>query len=118
MSFTPDEPKPRQPERVDDDFDFSDVTHRSDQPTMPMPPTHLVRAILVTVCCCLPFGVPAIVYAAGVESKYRGGDFRGAARSSRNAELWIWIAVVIGLCFHFIRLTIEYFIDVKRFNRW
>ena len=30
------------------------------------PSTYLVRAILVTVFCCLPFGIVAIVYAAQV----------------------------------------------------
>src|SRR5438093_12052328 len=29
-------------------------------------PNYLIQAILVTLCCCLPFGIPAIVYAAQV----------------------------------------------------
>ena len=39
-------------------------------------PNYLVQAILVTLCCCLPFGIVAIVYAAQVNSKLDRGSSR------------------------------------------
>lgn len=42
-----------------------------------MIPNHLVEAILVTLCCCVPFGIPAIVYGAQVRPKVAAGTFRG-----------------------------------------
>ncbi|OQA31530.1 MAG: Interferon-induced transmembrane protein [Betaproteobacteria bacterium ADurb.Bin341] len=56
-------------------------------------PNYLVQAILVTICCCLPFGIPAIVYASQVNSKLAAGDIAGANSSSKSAKMWCWIAL-------------------------
>jgi hypothetical protein len=60
-------------------------------------PNYLVQSILVTVLCCLPFGIPAIVYAAQVNSKAQGGDLLGAAEASRKAKMWAWVSFGVGL---------------------
>ncbi len=57
-------------------------------------PTYLVQAILVTIFCCMPFGIVAIVYAAQVESKQSAGDYDGALRSSDTARRWCWYAAL------------------------
>jgi hypothetical protein len=61
------------------------------------PPSYLVFAILATVLCCLPAGIPAIVYAAQVNSKLQLGDLAGAQVASNNAKLWCWISFGLGL---------------------
>src|SRR5213083_1262163 len=74
-------------------------------------PNYLVFAILATVLCCLPAGIPAIVYAAQVNGKLQAGDIAGAQMASKNAKLWclisagIWIAV-IGFYMLFIMLGV------------
>jgi hypothetical protein len=69
-------------------------------------PNYLVPAILVTILCCLPAGIVAIVYAAQVNAKLAGGDTAGALESSRNARNWCWISasigIVIGIAYGFI----------------
>jgi hypothetical protein len=60
-------------------------------------PNYLVFAILVTVFCCLPAGVPAIVYAAQVNGKLQMGDVAGAQIASNNAKLWCMISAGLGL---------------------
>ncbi|NIM07517.1 MAG: CD225/dispanin family protein [Armatimonadetes bacterium] len=60
-------------------------------------PNYLVQAILVTLFCCLPFGIVAIVYAAQVNGKLSGGDIDGAMESSRKAKIWSWISFGVGL---------------------
>lgn len=65
-------------------------------PQVPVP-NYLVQAILVTLCCCLPVGIPAIVYASQVKTKLAHGDIAGAQESSRNAKLWCWIGFGLGL---------------------
>ena len=69
----------------------------------PAPPAHipnyLVQAILVTIFCCLPFGIVSIVYAAQVNTKLDAGDFAGATQASSNAKTWMWVAFGVGLFF-------------------
>jgi len=60
-------------------------------------PNYLVFAILVTVLCCLPTGIAAIVYAAQVNGKLAAGDVAGAQLASKNAKMWCWISVGAGL---------------------
>ena len=60
-------------------------------------PNYLVQAILVTVLCCLPFGIPAIVYAASVSGKLQAGDVMGARVASDKARFWCWMGFWFGL---------------------
>jgi hypothetical protein len=66
-------------------------------PPPPNVPNYLIQAVLVTLCCCLPGGVVAIVYAAQVNSKLATGDIPGAQAASRNAKLWCMISGGIGI---------------------
>ena len=60
-------------------------------------PNYLVFAILTTIFCCLPAGIPAIVYAAQVNGKLQAGDMAGAQMASKNAKMWCWIALGVGV---------------------
>ena len=60
-------------------------------------PNYLVQSILVTIFCCLPFGIVAIVFAAQVNGKLQAGDLNGAMESSRKAKMWSWLGFGIGL---------------------
>lgn len=58
---------------------------------------HLVKAILSTLFCCLPFGIVAIVYASQVSGKVAAGDYQGAQIASDNASRWGNISIGIGV---------------------
>jgi len=60
-------------------------------------PNYLVFAIVSTVLCCLPAGIPAIIYAAQVNGKLQAGDVAGAKAASDNARMWCWISFGVGL---------------------
>lgn len=60
-------------------------------------PNYLVFAILTTVLCCLPTGIPAIIYASQVNTKLQLGDVAGAQAASNNAKMWCWISFGLGL---------------------
>lgn len=60
---------------------------------------YLIPAIFSTACCCLPFGIVSIVYAAQVNGKLAGGDVAGARQSADKAKMWFWIAFGLGLAF-------------------
>ena len=61
------------------------------------PKNWLVESILVTIFCCLPFGVAGIVFAAQVNSKYDAGDYDGASKASADAARWTKIGFFIGI---------------------
>ncbi len=63
----------------------------------PAPTTNLVLSILVTLFCCMPFGVVGIVYSAMAMGRANSGDYQGALRASGQARTWIWIAFGLGL---------------------
>ncbi len=58
---------------------------------------YLWQSIVVTICCCMPFGIVAIVYAAKVDGLIATGDFVGAEAASKSARLWVNLSVGIGL---------------------
>ena len=62
-----------------------------------LPRTWLVESILVTLFCCMPFGIVGIVNAAKVETRYNCGDIEGALRSSKEAGKWTQIGFWIGI---------------------
>jgi hypothetical protein len=54
---------------------------------MPIP-NYLWQSIVVTVLCCLPAGIPAIVYSTRVQNLQQLGDIQGALDASRKARTW------------------------------
>lgn len=66
-------------------------------PAPPMPPTYLVLSVIITLVCCFVPGLVAIFFSAQVSSKYYAGDYGGAARASKRAEIWIIVSFVLGL---------------------
>lgn len=73
------------------------------------PKTWLAESIIVTLLCCMPFGIVAIVYASKVESKFYMGDDYGANKSSDEAKKWVTISAVTGVVFGFIYFFIFMF---------
>ncbi|MCM1985152.1 CD225/dispanin family protein [Lyngbya confervoides] len=63
----------------------------------PNVPNYLPQAILVTLFCCLPFGIVAIIYASQVNSHLAAGNHAAAASASEKAKLWCWVSFGLGL---------------------
>lgn len=63
----------------------------------PMPDNHMVWGILVTIFCCLPFGIVSIIKAADVSSKYNTGDYQGAVEASKSAKNWAMWGAIAGV---------------------
>lgn len=61
------------------------------------PKAWLVEAILVTLLCCLPFGIVGIVFASRVDSAFMAGDYTGSQKASDEAGKWTKIGFFIGL---------------------
>ncbi|HIX63790.1 MAG TPA: CD225/dispanin family protein [Candidatus Mediterraneibacter colneyensis] len=58
---------------------------------------YLVLSIISTVCCCLPFGIVAIVYSAKINSAMSAGDYAAAEKASKTARIWIIVAFIVGI---------------------
>lgn len=71
------------------------------------PPSYLAWAIISTLCCCIPFGVVAIVYASKVNSLWARGDMYGAKKASERAQMWTILAIVLGLLANFFVMMIN-----------
>src|SRR5262245_11816299 len=79
--------------RDDEDLDIS-IRRRGRGENIP---NYLTQAILVTLCCCWPLGIVAIVQAAKVNGFVGSGDYESARRASDSAKMWCWVSFVGGL---------------------
>lgn len=58
------------------------------------PDSNLVWGILVTVLCCLPFGIVSIINASKVSGLWGQGQYAQAQKASDDAKKWaIWGAI-------------------------
>ena len=55
--------------------------------------SHMGFAIFCTLCCCLPTGIAAIVFASQVSKHLKDGNYEQAQKSADNAQLLCWISV-------------------------
>lgn len=58
---------------------------------------YLVLAIISTVCCCLPFGIVSIVYAAKINSATSAGNNEEAQKAAKTARIWLIVSFVSGI---------------------
>ena len=59
-------------------------------------PNYLVPAI-ISIFCCWPLAIPAIIFALQVNNKVQAGDVAGAQDASKKAKMFSFIAIGIGL---------------------
>ena len=59
-------------------------------------PNYLIPAI-ISIFCCMPLGIVAVIFATQVNGKVAAGDLAGAADASKKAKLFSFIAIGLGL---------------------
>jgi hypothetical protein len=59
-------------------------------------PNYLIPAIL-SLFCCWPLAIVAIIFAAQVNGKVAAGDIAGAMDSSKKAKMFSFISIGLGL---------------------
>ena len=100
LSGTSEQPSPSNADSFDAtraDAESAHDVRAAPYGTVPHIPNYLVQAVLVTIFCCLPFGIVSIVFAAQVNGKVSAGDIAGAREASRRAKTWAWISFGVGL---------------------
>lgn len=79
-------------------------------PSMLVPPkTWLIESVLVTLFCCLPFGIVGIVNATKVETLWYSGQHEAALKASQDAAKWVKIAAITGFAIAFFYILILVF---------
>lgn len=63
----------------------------------PKIPNYLWQSIVVTLLCCLPFGIVSIIYATKVDGLVAAGDYVAAEAASKSARMWVNISAGVGL---------------------
>lgn len=58
-------------------------------------PNYLIPAIL-SLFCCWPLAIVAIIFAAQVNGKVAAGDIQGAVDASKKAKLFSFISIGLG----------------------
>lgn len=58
---------------------------------------YLVLSIISTICCCIPFGIVAIVFSAKINSAVTMGNMEEARKAAKTARIWIIAAFVLGI---------------------
>lgn len=61
------------------------------------PKNWLVESIIVTILCCLPFGIVAIINATKVETLWNTGQHDAALKASQEAGKWVKIGVITAV---------------------
>lgn len=67
---------------------------------------YVFPAVMVTLCCCMPFGIVAIIFAASALSKQSSGDFLGAREAASKARMFCWLAFIVGVSLNIILLVV------------
>lgn len=67
------------------------------QPSEPCPPAYLPWSIIVTILCCQPLGIAAIICSALTKQAYNRGNMQKATKMSDAAQWLIILSIVFGL---------------------
>jgi Interferon-induced transmembrane protein len=57
-------------------------------------PNFLIPAI-ISLFCCLPSGIVAVIFAAQVNGKVQAGDIQGAQDSAKKAKIFAIISLIL-----------------------
>jgi len=91
MSDFDNNPNPWAASNVTDDFNFQQ------NQTPVNVPDYFVSSILVTLFCCLPLGIPAIIFSAKARSLKAAGQYQAAVEQCNKAKLFTYLALGLGL---------------------
>lgn len=61
------------------------------------PDSYLAWSIVSAILCCLPFSIPAIVYAAKVDNLWFNKNYEASIRAAKKAKTWTIISVAVSI---------------------
>ncbi len=79
---------------------------------MPRVENYLVFSILVTLLCCLPLGIAAIIKSSQVDKELAIGNYEGALAASKQAKTFNLIGVISGGVFVLIWVVVTFILPL------
>lgn len=74
---------------------------------LPMKPkNYMALAIFTTICCCLPFGIVAIIKASKVNGYFAMQQYELAHKASDDAKKWSILGIGIGVVCQIIYIAV------------
>ena len=70
-------------------------------------PTLILPSILLTCCCCFPFGVAALAHGFRVKSHLARGEFEAALEASEKARRLLKIGFIAGIAAAIVVMLLE-----------
>jgi hypothetical protein len=80
------------------------------------PYNYLIHAIIATLCCCLPGGIVAIIYATKVNSLWDQGDYEGARAAASTAKMWVNLSAIAFVIYVVVVLVLQFAVGVAIFE--
>ena len=77
----------------------------------PKPASHMLWAVAVSIACCLPLGIVAIIKAASVDGHYTAGRYSEAVKASRSAAKWCIWGGLLGMLVSVTLVMLEHWAD-------
>lgn len=90
------QPQYQQPQYQQPQYQQPQYQQQGQQPILP-PDNYLAWAVVVTILCCVPFGIVAIVKAASVNGLWNSGNYEQAYKASASAKKWVIITAIVGV---------------------
>lgn len=76
------------------------------EPRPGRPNPMLWLAILTTICCCIPFGIYAIILSCKVDDLYNAGEYERAKMAAADSRKWSVIGIIISSIFYVVVFVI------------
>ncbi|SPM39141.1 hypothetical protein MNAB215_1323 [Mycobacterium numidiamassiliense] len=80
-------------------------------PPVREPDNYLVWGILVTVMCCLPFGIVSIINSNKVSTLWAQGQYAEAQAAADSAKKWAIIGAIVGPIIY-VAVMVVYFVFI------
>ncbi|MFC4561384.1 CD225/dispanin family protein [Nocardiopsis mangrovi] len=61
------------------------------------PPSNWMVGAILSIFCFWPLAIPAIIFAAKVNSLWNVGDYQGAEAAAKKAKMFSLIAITLGI---------------------
>lgn len=74
-------------------------TPASKTPTLPppMPRSYIGWSIAAIILCCTIPAIVSLIFSTRISPRYNQGDYEGAKKASERSEIWLIVAIVLGL---------------------